>query len=119
MSSVENRIELAGLKVRCRIGVPDEERVQEQELLLDVAFTLTQDFAAMEDDLGRTIDYDMLAREIETLCVARERRLIETLAADVAELVLAKSGVKEARVRVRKFILPQCEHVAVEYRKEN
>lgn len=117
MSEAENRIELAGLKVRCRIGVPEEERAQEQELLLDVNFSLGADFAMMGDDLAKTVDYDALVREIEALCKSRERLLIETLAADVAGLILGKPGVQEARVRVRKFILPQCEHVAAEYRK--
>jgi dihydroneopterin aldolase len=111
------QIEIRRLKTRCHIGVPDEERALPQELLVSVKLSVTTPFHAMADDLARTLDYAALAGEIQRLAAARPRRLIETLAADVAALGLESAGVAAVEVTVEKFILPDTECVAVHLRR--
>lgn len=110
-------IRIDGLRVRARVGVPPEEREVAQELLVDIEIETTADFSSMEDDLSRTVDYHAIALRIEDLAAERPRRLIETLAADCADAVLAFAGGGRVRVTVRKFILPQTNHVAVIFEK--
>lgn len=113
-----HRIEIRGLRVSSHIGVPDEERAAAQELRVGVVIELAMPFAAMADDLARTLDYAALAGEIQALAAERPRRLIETLASDIAGHVLAADGVDAVEVVVEKFILPETECVAVSLRRE-
>ena len=112
-----NEIRIDSLRIRTRIGVPDEERAAEQELEIDLRIEPTLDFSEMEDDISRTIDYALVCERIAELAAARPRNLIETLAADIADLLLRDFGARSVEVEVRKFILPQTRHVAVRCRR--
>lgn len=108
-----NEIVIKGLSVEMHIGVPDEERAHPQRLVIDVELTPLTPFADLEDDITRTVDYDAASRRISTLCTARPRRLIETLAFEIADMLVTEFPAASATVEVRKFILPQTDHVAV------
>lgn len=113
-----HQIEIRGLRVSSHIGVPDEERASAQELRINTRITVRTAFSEMADEIGRTLDYAGLAAEIEELAAARPRRLIETLASDIAGLVLAHPAAAAVEVSVEKFILPGTECVAVHLRRE-
>ena len=106
-------ISIRELEVHFHVGVPEEERERAQRLLIDI--DMEHDFAAAaaEDDLGRTIDYYAVSRRILRLGEGRSWRLIESLAAEVATLVVAEFGVARATVEIKKFILPETRHVSV------
>lgn len=107
-------IRIVDLEVHYHVGVPDAERARAQRLLLGVA--MEHDFreAAQADDLRHTINYFAVSQRLLRLGEGRSWRLIETLAADLAELVLAEFGARRVTVEVKKFILPEARHVAVE-----
>lgn len=111
-------IHIRGLKVRTRIGVPAEERAEWQELRVDVEMTPERSFAEMGDEISATIDYHAVCVEIEALAAAGERRLIETLADEIAGLVIGRHRALRVSVEIRKFILPQTEWVAVRLCRE-
>lgn len=111
-----DKITIQGLKLESRVGVPDEERANTQELLVNVTIYPAAPLQGLADDIGQTIDYDKVAREIRKVAGEGSRRLIETLAEDIAGVVLGFAGVAEVGVEVRKFILPDTEYVAVTVR---
>lgn len=113
-----HQIEIRRLKVSCHIGVPEEERALPQQLRVSVKLSLSTAFHAMADEISRTLDYAALAGAIQDLASERPRRLIETLAADVASLVMRSPVVTAVEVSVEKFILPDTECVAVHLRRE-
>jgi dihydroneopterin aldolase len=106
-------IRLCGLKVPAWIGVHADERRQPQSLVLTVELTPARGLRDLGDDLGRTIDYTAVADRIRSIALAQKRRLIETLAEETADALLADYPLREATVEVRKFVLPCCDHVAV------
>ena len=108
-----HHIEIRSLRVLTRIGVPDEERAEPQELRVSVVISAATPFAEMNDEIGRTLDYAALAVGIQALAAARSRRLIETLASDIADHVLENPAAAAVEVTVEKFILPDTECVAV------
>lgn len=114
-SGSPDTIVIADLEVWYRVGVPEAERERPQRLLLSIEMEPGMGFgdAAASDDLARTIDYFAVSRRLLSLGEGRQWRLIETLAVEIAELILADFGSAGVRVEVKKFILPETRHVAV------
>ena len=106
-------ITVCDLEVFYCVGVPDEERAQPQRLLLTV--DLAHDFgtAATADELGDTIDYYAVTQRLLRFGDGVHWKLIETLAVDVAQMILEEFGPPSVTVEVKKFIIPQARHVSV------
>jgi 7,8-dihydroneopterin aldolase/epimerase/oxygenase len=112
-----NEIRLAGLTVTAHIGVPEEERARPQTLRLEVTMIPRVAFELLGDDITATADYDAAARRIAAVAAGGPRRLIETLAADLAAMLLAEFPLSAVEVEIRKVILPQTDYVAVRCRR--
>ena len=106
-------IEIRRLKVQTHIGVPDEERAHAQSLLVTVRMVPGQGFAGLADEISHTIDYHAVALEIQALAAVRPRRLIETLAVEIADQLLVRHPLESVAVTIEKHILPDTECVAV------
>ena len=99
-------ITISDMEVQCRIGVPEDERKVPQRLL--ISLELNNDFtkASSHDDLNATIDYHAVYLLVHKICGQGERKLIETLAEDIASAVLEKFRAQCVKVEIKKFILP-------------
>ena len=106
-------ITLCDLAVNYRIGVPDEERAQPQRLLITVEMQRDVRAAAAADDLQKTIDYYAVSRRLIRLGEGRSWKLIETLASDIARLVIGEFGAEAATVEIKKFIIAEARYVSV------
>lgn len=109
----EDEIHIRGLQLRVRIGVPEAERASLQTLEADIVMQTTGHFEDIRDDLIATIDYEAVAMRIRGLAAERPRKLIETLATDIADCVLREFGARRVVVELRKRVLPGVDHVAV------
>lgn len=108
-----DEIHIQGLLLTTNIGVPDEERATPQVLEADITLRITTRFEEMRDDIASTIDYAAVASRLQGLAAARARKLIETLAAEMAACVLDEFGASGVSIELRKRILPGTDHVAV------
>ncbi len=106
-------IEIRSLRVSAHVGVPDAERAVSQILLVTVVMTPGQNFDGLADDITRTLDYAVISQEISILAAARPRRLIETLATDLANHLLGNHPIAQVAITIEKHILPNTECVAV------
>jgi dihydroneopterin aldolase len=97
-----DRIRLSGLRVFGHHGALPHERELGQLFVVDVDLGMDLAPAAAGDDLARTIHYGELAEGIAAVVQAMSHKLIETVAEDVAELVLRDKRVRDVRVRVTK-----------------
>ena len=111
-------IRLAELELSTRIGVPDEERLHPQRLTLNLTLELDANPRALNDSIENTVDYFVVARTLQKLARDRPRKLIETLAEEIATASLAFLGVNAVSVELRKYILPDTAYVAVGIRRE-
>lgn len=108
-----NQIFIEGLELPVCIGVPDAERSAWQVLRANVWMRPKNDFTAMNDDIAATVDYEAVANRLRALAAERPRHLIETLAHEMAGVVLGEFGAMWVRVEIRKRILPGTEAVGV------
>lgn len=106
-------IELRGLRILGRCGVPAAERSNLQPLEIDLDLGIDLSRTALEDVLDRTVDYAALCDAIE-LCVAdRPSALLEHLAHRIAEVVIGlDSRVEWVSVSVRKLRPPVPHHLS-------
>jgi dihydroneopterin aldolase len=115
-SAGRDRILVRNLRVFGHHGVLPEEAERGQVFVIDLDLSLDLGPAGRSDDLDRTIDYGGLTGRVAELVATRRRNLVEAVAQDVADLVLADGRVREVRVRVTKprAPLPVDAQVAVE-----
>lgn len=98
-----DRIVVADLPLRTRVGVTDAERAEEQDVLIDVELSLDLSQAGRTDALEHTIDYEGVCDVVASTVRARAHRLIEAVAEScAAEVLSAFPSVVEVHVRVRK-----------------
>ena len=98
---MEVLIEIYGLEVFGYHGVLPEERETGQRFLFDVTLG-AHDAGVRSDKLSDTIDYTEVVACIRGISNGKRFNLIEALAAEVAESLLARFDVSRIRVRVRK-----------------
>jgi dihydroneopterin aldolase len=92
-------VEVHGLSVFGTHGVKAAERTIAQEFLFDL--TLEVDEPA-KDSIDAAVDYRTVRDVVLEVSEAKSYRLIETLAAAVADAILARFAVHSVDVRVRK-----------------
>lgn len=106
-------IHIADLELSTHIGVPEEERATPQRLTVHLTLEPRRDFQDLGDAIENTVDYYVLAKAVQALARERPRRLIETLAQEIAALILERFAVRAVEVELRKYILPDTAFVAV------
>ncbi len=95
-------ITLTGLRGLGFHGVYPDEKRDGQEFVVDVTMRLDLAPAAVSDDVADTVHYGELAEEVVAVVTGEPVDLIETLAARIAAVVLARPLVDEVTVTVHK-----------------
>ncbi len=107
-------IHLANVLLLARLGVPEAERASPQRLGLFLTLHLAHRCESFGDDLDRTANYAAVRQTARAIAAEHPRRLLETLAADLAAGVLAGYPVVAAvELELRKWVLPDTDFVAV------
>jgi dihydroneopterin aldolase len=109
------RIFVRDLVLMCRIGAYPEERLKTQRVRfnLDILVQAPQD--PIGDDLAQVLSYDTVIADIRELTARGHINLVETLAAEIADICLADPRVAEVRVMVEKLdVEPAAAGVGVE-----
>jgi len=87
-------------------GVEESERELGGRFAVDVELYLDLEPAGSTDDLTKTVDYKAVYKLVREMEGARNYELVEALAHDVAESIMAQFAVDEVIVRVRKQSVP-------------
>ena len=91
-----------GLKVECVIGVWEWERRIRQQLVVDLDLGADIRRAAASDQLQDTLNYKEIADRVKALAEESGCQLVETLAENIAGLLLDDLGIPWCRVRINK-----------------
>ena len=112
-----SKITITDLEVFYCVGVTDEERAKPQRLLITVDMAFDFSTAATSDRIEKTIDYQRVADKVLKYGEGRNWKLIERLASNLADYVLAEHHPEAVQVEVKKFVVPQARHVSVSVTK--
>ncbi len=108
-----SRISIVDLEVFYRVGVPEAERAQPQRLLLTLEMESDFAAAAESDSIADTIDYFAVTQRLLKFGEGQEWKLIEKLAADIADMILTEFKPSDVSVEVKKFIIPEARFISV------
>lgn len=97
-----DRITLRGLRAHGHHGVYPEESESGQPFVVDVVLGLDLATAGASDDVADTVHYGELAGQVVAVVEGEPVHLIETLAAQVADVCLSYPLVHEVEVTVHK-----------------
>ncbi len=87
-------------------GVDAWERQRGGRFAIDVELYRDLSEAGRTDDLAATVDYKAVYELVNRIQTERQFQLMEALASEVAEGILAQFAVEEVVVRVRKESVP-------------
>ena len=105
------------LEVYYCVGVTDEERSKPQRLLVSIDMSYDFSVAAVSDRLEKTIDYQQVVDDLLKYGEGRNWKLVEKLATNIADSLLAKYRPQAVAVEIKKFVIPQARYVAVSLTK--
>jgi dihydroneopterin aldolase len=99
---LNDRIEIRGIEVYARHGVLEREQETAQVFKVDVTVYTDLTLAGQTDDLGDTLDYSALALDVREVVGSESHRLLETVAAQVADVVMGHPAVTRSVVTIHK-----------------
>jgi len=108
-----DEIEIRDLTLWTRIGVTEPERARPQRVAADITLAPHAPFSGLGDRLERAIDYTDVCAQTAHVARTGERRLLESLAEEIAARLLECFPAHTVRVELRKFTVPGTRHVAV------
>ncbi|MBT3900982.1 MAG: dihydroneopterin aldolase [Gammaproteobacteria bacterium] len=98
----EDIIFIEGLEIETIIGVYEHERDIKQKVVLDIEMTIPESDAASSDDLRHTVDYDAVSKLVTSYVIDTQYQLIESLAEQVASLVLGAFATDSLKLKLSK-----------------
>ena len=95
-------IYLNDLRVDAVIGIYEWERRTRQRVILDIELGVDIREAARTDDIENTLNYKAVAKRVMAFVSKSSFQLVETLAENVAAIILSEFNVSWCRLRVNK-----------------
>jgi 7,8-dihydroneopterin aldolase/epimerase/oxygenase len=118
---MSDRITLSAMRFEGHHGVSEEERGSPQPIEVDLVVEADLARAGHTDDVADTIDYGPLVALCAGVVERGSFRLLEAIAAAIADRVLASTAASAVTVRVRKLAVPvdaDMDWAEVEIRRE-
>ena len=116
--SSRDSIVVKNLKADVRVGITDVELASAQEVSICLHLVPGHCLSDLDDDITRTVDYHSVTQQVKKVASSRPRKLIETLAEDIADMLLAGFDLVHVTVEIRKYILAETDYVAVHVSKK-
>lgn len=97
-----DQIHIRDLLVRTIIGVNEEERINRQDVVLNLVLDVDTRRAAESENIDDAVNYRTVTKRVIELVERSSCLLVERLASDVARLCLSEAGVSAVEVTVDK-----------------
>ena len=97
-----DKIIIKDLLLRGIIGINEDERVNKQDILINVVMYAETQTAAATDSIEDAVNYRTITKHIIRHVESSADFLVEKLVNDLARIILTEYGVEKAMVRVEK-----------------
>ena len=110
-----DKIVIKYLEIDCIVGVRKRERKERQKILVTVEIFTNIEKAAKSSNIKDTINYSSIIKNIKKFITGKKYLLLETMAEDIAKMILRNKKVNEVKVLVKKpKAVPKGKYAAVE-----
>lgn len=93
---------IKNLRIETIIGIYDWEREVKQVVSMDLEMAADIKMAAQTDDIGYALNYKSISKRIIKFVQEQKFKLIESMAEEVAQIVLIEFSVPWVRLRISK-----------------
>ena len=97
-----DKIFIRDLLLRGIIGINPEERVKQQDILINMVILADIRQAAASDAIENAVDYKSITKRVIQHVEASSDYLVEKLVTDLARIIITEFGVARVQVRVEK-----------------
>lgn len=97
-----DKIIIKDLLLRGIIGINPDERIKQQDILINIVIYTSIAKAAASDAIEDAVDYKAITKRVIDHVENSADFLVEKLVTDIARLILAEFQVERVRVRVEK-----------------
>jgi 7,8-dihydroneopterin aldolase/epimerase/oxygenase len=97
-----DKIFLRSLTIECIVGIWEWERRVKQTVIIDLEMATDIRRAAASDRIEDTIDYKRVAKRLLAFVGESQFNLVESLAENIARVVVTEFGVAWVKVRLNK-----------------
>ncbi len=97
-----DKIFLTALATECIVGIWDWERKVKQTVVIDLEMSCDVRKAAASDRIEDTVDYKAVSKRLLSFVGESQFHLVETLAEQIAKIIIIEFGVPWVRVRLNK-----------------
>lgn len=103
---MEDKIQCHGMNFECSLGFHPHEKKVRQKITVDLEVAVNPIKSEDTDQIGALkMDYFIANQKLSKLFESKKYNLLETVALDVAHLLLKEFVVNSVRVRVTKYPL--------------
>jgi FolB domain-containing protein len=102
MNQPQDKIIIKDLLLRGIIGINPEERVKEQDILINMVIYADIRQAAASDAIEDAVDYKSITKRVISHVEASADFLVEKLVTDIARIIITEFNVAQVQVRVEK-----------------
>ncbi len=97
-----DRILVKDLLLRTIIGINDDERVNRQDVVINLVMHADTRVAAKTDDIAEAVNYRSVTKDVIDLVENSDFLLVERMAEEIAQLCLSDERVERVEVTVEK-----------------
>lgn len=99
---MSDKIIMKGMQFYGRHGVFPEEKAMGQKFIIDLKMSLDLSKAGTTDDLAHTPNYADIYADVKNITTQKNFNLIEALAEEIADHILAHYPIEKIKVKVKK-----------------
>jgi len=99
---VTDQIQIKDLLLRTIIGINEEERRNQQDVLINITLFADTRAAGASDDVEDAVNYRTITKRVIAMVESSRFFLVEKMAAEIASICLDDPRVERVRVRVEK-----------------
>ena len=97
-----DQIQIKDLLLRTIIGINEEERRNQQDVLINITLFANTRAAGASDDVEDAVNYRTITKRVIAMVESSRFFLVEKMAAEIASVCLDDPRVERVRVRVEK-----------------
>jgi len=97
-----DKLLVSDLLLRCIIGINEEERLNKQDVIIQITLYTDTTKAGQSDDIKDTVNYRTITKEVIAMVENSSYNLLETMLAKIVEICFSHEGVEGCLIRAEK-----------------